>query len=197
MIHGDSPVVFVDTETTGLDLVDDEIWEFAALRRNPDGTKEQLAIQIKHSQYKAVSLPDKFRQDYAARYNPDTAWDPAHAAALIATMLSPELDAEGAIIGPRPMIIGAVPSFDMPRIDLFLRKHLPLPVAQWHYHIVDIETLIVGYLFGCGVETAHPWDSNRLSVMVGVDPDDFERHTAWGDVMWCAAQYDSLMQGVA
>ena len=38
-----APLVFLDTETTGLAL-DDDIWEFAAIRREPDGTEARLHL---------------------------------------------------------------------------------------------------------------------------------------------------------
>lgn len=38
----EAPLVFLDTETTGLDLTDD-IWEFSAIRRDPNG------IDLRHT----------------------------------------------------------------------------------------------------------------------------------------------------
>lgn len=42
---------------------------------------------------------------------------------------------------------------------------------------------------------APPWDSEAVSRAVGVNPDDFERHTAMGDVRWAMAIYDAVMGG--
>ncbi len=38
-----------------------------------------------------------------------------------------------------------------------------------------------------------PWDSNKLSLAVGVDPDDFDRHTALGDARWAKAIYERVI----
>jgi oligoribonuclease (3'-5' exoribonuclease) len=38
-----------------------------------------------------------------------------------------------------------------------------------------------------------PWDSGELSRAVGVDPDDFDRHTALGDARWAKAIYQAVM----
>ena len=35
-----APIVFLDTETTGLAL-DDEVWEFAGIRRDETGRRQQ------------------------------------------------------------------------------------------------------------------------------------------------------------
>ena len=113
-----SPIVFLDTETTGLSL-DDDVWEFAAIRREDDG------------------------RETAHGFEPG-----------------------------------------------------------WHYHLIDVENLAVGYLAGRGDNPAPdaigrhvslPWDSNALSLAVGVDPDRFARHTAMGDVLWAKAIYDTVM----
>ena len=38
-----------------------------------------------------------------------------------------------------------------------------------------------------------PWDSDALSRAVGVNPDDFDRHTALGDARWAKAMYEAVM----
>jgi len=77
----------------------------------------------------------------------------------------------------------------------------------WHYHLIDVENLAVGYLFGRHPVTqalkvpdpvlALPWDSDRLSEQVGVTPPTDERHTAMGDVRWAMALYDACTGGAA
>ena len=42
---------------------------------------------------------------------------------------------------------------------------------------------------------ALPWDSDEISRVVGVDPDDFDRHTALGDARWARAIYDAITGG--
>lgn len=40
-----------------------------------------------------------------------------------------------------------------------------------------------------------PWNSNDMSRAVGVEPDDFDRHTALGDARWAKAIYEAVMGG--
>lgn len=197
-----APLVFMDTETTGLSL-DDDIWEFAAIRRDPDGTETELHLFIEHDRAKCSQLPDSFRDDHYDRYRDHRA--------IPRRQASREIDA---LFEGRPHVVGAVPQFDTERIALMLRKEWPLwPVhGRWHYHLIDVENLAVGYLASVHrwrkdiadlnhgtlpERIAPPWDSNWLSKAVGVNADEFERHTAMGDVRWAMAIYDAVMGGAA
>ena len=81
-----------------------------------------------------------------------------------------------------------------------------VPVT-WHYHIIDVESLAAGWL-AAGTDPMEPrteetgpdkctppWDSNELSLAVGVDPKTFDRHTALGDARWAKAIYNAVMFG--
>lgn len=83
-------------------------------------------------------------------------------------------------------LVGAVVSFDAERLARLLRQHHIAP--SWHYHLVDVEALLAGH-FGC----EPPWVSSELSKRIGVDPDDYERHTALGDARWCQAMYNAWL----
>lgn len=192
-----APLVFLDTETTGLAL-DDDIWEVAAIRRETDGRETAHRLFLKHSIRKCERLPDSFRRDHELRYDPDDAVYPGDAAAYLDPLLS-----DG-----RPHIVGAVPNFDTERIALLLRAHGFEP--GWHYHPIDVETLAVGYLRGTyvgaqqagGIEPlpgllSLPWDSDDLSRQVGVEPPTDTRHTALGDAQWARAIYDQITNPTA
>lgn len=99
-------------------------------------------------------------------------------------------------------LVGAVVSFDADVLGQRMRAHGICP--SWHYHLIDIEALAVGYLSHsaargsdgrelAGSITALPWKSEALSRALGVDPDDFERHSALGDARWACAIYDAVM----
>jgi len=111
-------------------------------------------------------------------------------------------------------IIGAVPNFDTEVFAARMRAH----GVCWsgHYHLCDVENLAAGwlnayaaYLEGDGTVAersagraaelrriaAPPWNSEELSRAVGVDPEDFERHSALGDCLWAEAIYDAVMGG--
>jgi hypothetical protein len=89
------------------------------------------------------------------------------------------------------LLLGSVPSFDDRRVgDLIISEGFQPP---WHYHLVDIEVLARGWLMGKGIKGAHLLkSSNELSRVLGVDPHEFERHTAMGDVDWTIAQLKAI-----
>lgn len=202
-----SPLVFIDTETTGLSLADD-IWEFAAIRRETDGTETEDHIFIAHDRAKCARLPESFRDDHYDRYRDHRAVTRREACHVFAELFRAE-------DGVRPHVVGAVPNFDTERIALMVRKEYPLwqPLG-WHHHLIDVENLAVGYLAGLrrfdgheckrgvktfSVETAFtdaltpPWKSDDLAAALGVTIAESERHTAMGDARWAMRIYDAVM----
>jgi DNA polymerase III epsilon subunit-like protein len=188
-------LAFVDTETTGLSL-DDDIWEFAAIVREPDGSETTHHLFIEHDWQRCNLLPEPFLTDHQARFpqSGTVDWHPD-----VLTRQSAALTIAG-VLGDKTHIVGAVPNFDTERIALLLRRFGIEP--GWHYHLIDIENLAVGFLYGqnsprvlpddeLGLPSL-PWNSEEVSGAVGVDPDDYERHTALGDAQWARAIYDAV-----
>lgn len=171
---------FMDTETLGLDP-EAPIWEFACIRRVA-GTSIQWRQEffIKHDPTGWLSkMAPEFLDDYSSRYDVKKATPEPEAAFVISESLG------GATI------IGAVPNFDTERIaKLLLRNGLQ---PRWYYHLMDVETLAIGWLRAHGLLVQPPWKSDRISKDIGIDPANFNRHTAMGDVLWVQAQYDRLM----
>lgn len=179
-------IIVVDLETGGLDPQWHPIWEMSwavwePTVFQPSGEWNISTTFVAHD----PSHIDPWvleNTGYAERYVRQQAILPMHALALFA------LAAEGR------HIVGMVPSFDEERIRLAYRENIPGASHStdfgWHYHLIDAETFVVGYLAG----TTHsviteqrltlPWSSDDLSRAVGVNPDDFPRHTAEGDVRW-------------
>ena len=168
-------LVFLDTETTGLSL-DDDIWEIAAIVREPGFADREVQVFVQHSAEKAAALPDSFRADHDARFDPATAVTRQQAAALVLDMTR-----------ERAHIVGAVPNFDTERLARLIADE-GLGRPSWHYHLIDVETLAVGYLGGYDL----PWDSDELSRAVGVEPPTKDRHTALGDARWVRDLYDAV-----
>jgi hypothetical protein len=184
----DVPIVFMDTEATGL-LPDDEVWEFAGLRRNPDGSTEDLHLFIEHNEGKAQRLPVPFYRDWLSRFPRPTSSVPDDAVDRMVAAWQIQQFTLGA------HIIGAVPSFDAEKLSALMRRQGVEP--KWHYHLCDIENVVVGFLAAKGQLMRPPWNSEALSRAVGVDPSRFARHTAMGDVLWVQAQWDAVMVGAA
>jgi hypothetical protein len=187
-------IVFWDTETTSL-APDADVWDFACIVRDPGQPDREVQFFVHHDPRKAEALPTPFHIDYCARFDADAALSIKRAAQEIHDLTS------GA------MIVGAVPDFDAVRIARLLRLAELEP--GWHYHLQDVENLAVGFLYGfckfadeapqegSTVEVAlrRPYDSEVLSRAMDVDPEQFDRHTALGDVRWARALYDAVTGG--
>lgn len=180
--------VFLDTETLGLDRRA-PIWEFAALRIENDGIESAREhFQIRHQQRRygldwAATLPVWFQRDYQARYRFDQAIDMAAAAPRIAK-----------IVAGKAVIAGSNPGFDMERLGDLLAEFDLEP--DWHYHPLDVPGMVPSWLTARDGRTPpRPWKSDGLSRLVGIDPDDYKRHTAMGDVEWCRDLYESITDG--
>ncbi|MCG7592417.1 exonuclease domain-containing protein [Mycobacterium sp. PSTR-4-N] len=177
-----SDIVFLDTEALGLDP-NAPVWEFAAVRRFANGNTDRTEFFIRHepepwaSEFHAIA--PAFYEDYAARYRSSDALDDQAAAVMI------HMVTRGA------HMVACNPVFDDPRLAQILRRNNIEPA--WHYHPDDIASLAKGYLAARGELPAPPYNSNALSLALGVDPDDYARHTAMGDVAWCMAQWDTVM----
>ncbi|MFF1531468.1 hypothetical protein [Cellulomonas sp. NPDC058312] len=210
------PIVFLDTETTGLHA-DRRPWEIAMIRREHGQEDRSITIQIsdvdlstaeliglnigrfyeRHHQY---VMPDVARpQDFRAVYEPA-------AAGYV------EAWTRGA------HIVGLVPNFDTECLAAMLRRHNLSPA--WHYHLIDVETMTVGWLAqarrseeiflhnatpdlrehrGTGFVDRYtaamqlPWSSEAMSRWCDVEPPtEEERHTAMGDARWAQRWYDAL-----
>ncbi|BDY33182.1 3'-5' exoribonuclease [Mycolicibacterium mageritense] len=186
--------VFLDTETLGLDPAA-PVWEFAAVRRFADGSEDKTEFQIRHDpahwldQLAEQPNGQQFVDDYANRYDHRDAASEFDAAVMM------NIVTRGAVV------IGCNPSFDLERIARLLRKHGMEP--DWHYRPVCVTTFAAAALHVCAdalgipiskseIVLALPWSSDEVSRSIGVNPDDYDRHTAIGDVRWALAQWDAI-----
>lgn len=171
------PLLILDVETLGLGNA--PVWEVFALRV-VDGkvaNSDTIHMFVEHDPALAdPDLPEQFREDYRKRYieaNP---------------LKMPQAEAVQVIryaARGKALVLGSNPSFDMQRLEKMAADNdLPPLEKDWHYNGLDVPTLAHGWLIGKGVKPAPPWKSDLLSQMCGVDPRDFPRHTAEGDVMW-------------
>lgn len=187
-------VAFIDCETLGLDADVHPVWEVAVIL--PDGFEWECQVRVTErdiSLAHPVALEiSGFNERYAKTNVPDLPEDVAH----YLHELIPE----------RCHLAGMVVSFDEERLRRMMWEHGYSP--PWHYHLVDVETLVVGWLAASRSEPVAedvrgwvpdkcvpPWKSEELSLAVGVDPEQFARHTAMGDARWAKAIYEAVMWG--
>lgn len=162
-------IAFVDTETTGLDPELHQIWEVGLVLDDNEWTW-QLPVDLGRAEGIALRIGR---------------WHERHQPLDLLTPLDEFASAFARLTRGRHLA-GAVISFDEERLRKLLRANGACP--EWHYHLVDVEALAAGKL---GV--APPWNSEDLSLAVGVDPAQFDRHTALGDAHWAKAIYEAVV----
>lgn len=220
-----SGLVFLDLETTGLDPQRHDIWEIGVIVRDPAidsvdtewlfrvppdlRTAEPGALRVSRY-YERTAQMDRFdpAEDAGRAYDlsvlpdgDDIRWsDPNTVAHTLAHILDGQ------------HLVGAVPSFDAGFLNRWLPAHGQ--TATFHHHLIDVETLAVGYLHGTVAEhnmaidagahtgkpisvpaeaAALPWRSDDLARACGVtSPDKAARHTALGDARWVRDWYDAI-----
>lgn len=199
-----APIAFIDTETTGVHP-GRRPWEIAIIRREPNGDETTRLLQITDVD---LSQADPFGLRIGRFY--ERHWGYSGIEDDNRTQPVTERRAAGLVeeMTRGAHLIGIVPNFDAETLDPMLRRHQLIPA--WHYHLIDVEALAVGYLHGRVTEarmhhgddvpmdrwTASlgvPWKSDELSRACGVEPPSEEdRHTALGDTRWAQRWYDGI-----
>lgn len=185
------PIVFLDTETTGVHERR-QVWEVGMIRRRPDGSESETSFFVDVDLFEA----DLFGLNVGRFYERHPLGREL-ADGVIAEMARSRAEAAKriAVWTHKAHLVGAVPNFDTETLAPLLREHKLIPA--WHYHIIDAETLAIGYLRGQGkVVPDLPWDSDALSELIGVEAaSPEERHTALGDARWAMRIWDKVMGG--
>lgn len=166
-----SNLIFLDTETTGLDPDRHDVWEIGLIRGD---TGEEIIWHLIPDLSKAD--PNALRlTDYYKRVNgPHWAWtDRKHVIKRLAELTAGK------------HLVGAVPSFDANFLERLLRANSYAPA--WHYHLVDVEALMAGKL---GIEP--PWDTKAMSELMGIPLGRFRQHEALEDARWAKAIYEAV-----
>lgn len=164
-------VVFVDTETLGLEPDLHPIWEVALIGEHGEQvwqlpvSERDLAL----AQKEALEI-GRFQERYGSV---PCATVKGFCANLVRLTEGKHL-------------VGAVVSFDEERLRRLCWKHGYQP--KWRYHNVDVEAFAAGKL---GMQP--PWDSDELSARFGVHVTEVERHTALGDARWAKRLYEAVL----
>lgn len=186
-------LLFLDCETTGLDPTIHRPWEIAwalyAIEGNRMVRVEERCDLVALSTLDIVSADQEalkiggFHERWATRLVTSSDY--------LATVWS---SIDGA-----PRLVGSNPGFD----DRFVGEWLERQGAQrpWHYHHVDLPSVALGEIITSDLEPKEyqqaaraGFKSNDLSRLCGIEPDEYERHTARGDVHWCVAWWARLFK---
>lgn len=191
-------VVFIDTETTGLDAEKHVIWDLAIIEE--DGTEHQWFFRppclcVEHADPIALDIGKFYGR---TEYN-EVSWIKGERSWHWSNL--PEALEQVRKLTWNKHLVGAVPSFDEERLRL-LMETFRIP-HKWHYHLIDIEALAVGYLAGRESidgpfeERPHktlPWKSRKLYEALGVVNPVEDEHTALGDARLAKAVYERIMK---
>lgn len=207
------PIVFVDTETTGLSA-SARPWEVAVIRRERDGAQREYVAQIA---YDLAGMAQMHASEQAlavggwlTRGAPGTTYlgeDGKQRSFRWRDERQTAMDLRKFFVD-EPVLIGVDVHFDARILEgLFSRGGTGS--VSWHYALVDLKAATWGHLLGqdahndlAGVpmptELHLPLRSEELSRALGVEPPaGDERHTALGDARWAARWYDALTGGGA
>jgi hypothetical protein len=214
-----APLVFIDTETTGLHP-ERRAWEIAMIRTDENGHSKGCSfflgdVDLSRADLRGLHVGgfyDRhplFNGQHTNHSGAERSWYSAnpfggHADYRILSEAQAARHVEKWTRGAH--LVGAVPSFDAETLSGLLRHHHLVP--SWHHHLIDVEALALGYLraqltFAPAADVIDlptdvadlPWSSDDLSRAIGVEPPTDERHTAMGDARWAKAIYERVMGG--
>lgn len=178
-------LAFIDTETTSL-RPDRQAWEIGLVLREPgqpDSEHRWLIrtadLDLGNADAAALRI-GRFYDRHPEYDGPD---DPTCTEA--AALREVERLTRGA------HLVGAVVSFDADVLGTRMRASGICP--SWHYHLIDVEPLVVGYLARTSRAAFPPWHSDDLSAGLGVSVTTDDRHTALGDARWAMRLWDAVM----
>ncbi|MCK9921629.1 hypothetical protein MXD61_06950 [Frankia sp. AgPm24] len=213
-------IVFVDTETTGLDVERHQLWEIALIIRD-------RSAQLDDVEHRYYLQPDLSRADSAAlqigrfyqrteglrRATVDYDDGVVNTAGLSWSSdrwrwsMPMAVAGEVARITAGAVLIGSNVQFDARMLSYWLRAHSQAPA--WHYRPVDVGAIALGYLRGihdaapAGSDAERnarpdwllPWSTGMLASVLGVTCPPDARHTALGDARFVRDLYDKTTGG--
>lgn len=180
----DQTIAILDCETTSL-RPDRRAWEIGVILRRPNQPDHEQSwfvdeddLDLGNADLQSLKFggfyerhPDYRDADVQIETRPE-----------IGVLSDLEALTRGAIL------MGSNPSFDAETLAARMRAHGICP--SWNYHLEDVPTLALGWLYGARQLIPKARKSDQISLACGVDPAKYERHTALGDCRWIRDLYD-------
>lgn len=187
-----SRLVFIDTETTSL-RPDRRAWEIGLYVRGVGFDPERPRHFFIDADDLDLGNADPFALKIGGFYDRHPEYGPSPAP-LVDTFSEAEALREVEHLTRDAHLVGAVVNFDADVLGTRMRAHGIAP--SWHYHLIDVEALAVGFLSATGARELPiplPWSSDDLTRELGIPPvPEEDRHTALGDARWARAIYDRV-----
>lgn len=177
-------LIFLDTETTGLDPDIHEVWEVGCIIREfgNDGYLNEDKELHWFLPLTNFSLADPFALDIGKFWD-RYVWPDAQA--YTDTSMA-EWCRMFMQLTKGAYIVGAVPNFDIDRLDRLCKRY-GYKLFN-HYHLVDVEALVAGKL-----GFPPPWKSDEIFEKLSYSIKEEDKHTALGDARTCRDIYDLVM----
>lgn len=196
------PLVFCDTETTGLSY-DKQVWEVAMIRDNPDGTTErdEFYLDVNVTDFGPFEFSEEAKEyNHWERYYTKSTIVPGEAIRRIDHMFR-----------DRAHFIGMVPDFDANALWKIIRHAEGSRAGfPWYYQLIDVDMIALGYFrneynnaarhevgpfktSGWEGLTSLPVDTDAVSKYFDIEISEADRHTAMGDTIWTRKIFYALM----
>lgn len=178
----ESNVVVVDVETTDLDPHNRLVWDVGMVVLSPDlqfEQEHQFFVELTEREIKRANPESLDIGGFDDRYNVYEALGKNTAAGKVLDITTGNI------------LAGICVDFDAVSLENLLTPLDKRPA--WNYHLLDIRTLAIGYVFG-GMkgnenyeDVIFPLKQDDVARMLGVEPiSENDRHTAIGDARFGA-----------
>lgn len=188
------PLIFLDTETTGLQPDRHTIWEIGWITAVHDADARRLTLNKGYQAtvplgYSALvkADPDALKVGHYEQRKTDGLREREAVIADLTAAIAQVMAQAGT--DKVPHFVGAVPGFDHAMLAQNWVGWPGFGEGLWHYHLIDVETLAAGKL---GVPP--PYTSSALSEQMGATIDKKARHTALGDARWAVDLYAKVYE---
>ena len=194
-------LAFMDTETVHIKPGPATIWELAVILRTEEDADREYAWQIRPdlttADPGALKVGGYYSRCLISGCTPgsvitltapvdEDSGDSSQGRRMVAAELAGDL-------GPMlngAHLIAANPGFDAGHMAAFLRFNGECPA--WDYHLTDIGSLVRGRIAGLGKPLPFPLKVADAAIAVGIDPGQYEAHTALGDARMVRDIYDAV-----